>query len=140
MKFVWQQLDYVYHPLPADSLPDYTGSIHTVARNFDELPAAKTVFEDYLHTFDPYPGFTYTNDWTFTWKDVVETWLPLDKSNVYRILGGITLGLWPTYALNELFWNSGVSVPATQQWQFLYESPRGDGWVDLEGDRHEAQG
>jgi hypothetical protein len=139
-KFSWIEMTAVYHPLPADSLPDYTTIQHCVGRNSHELVTGLQIQMDYLHTFDPYPGFTYTDDWTFTRSDIIETWIPLDKVNFYRLMGGTAAaGMYPTYAfLVENLWGQSVVQPAgSQQVQMLFESPRATGWEDLAGVFHE---
>jgi hypothetical protein len=137
LKFVWIEMTAIYHPLPADGLPDYTAVNHAVGRNSHELVTALQIQMDYLHAFDPYPGFTYTNDWTFTRSDIIETWIPLDKTNLYRMMGGTAAaGMYPTYSfIVENLWSQSVTQPAgSQQTQMLFESPRIDGWTDLAGE------
>lgn len=136
-KFWWIEVAATYHPLPADSLPDYNTTFHTLGRNQFELLNNMGLWKDLLRAFDPYPGFTFTADWTFVDQDPVKTWWTIDKANFYRLLGGgIDIA---TYSfISENWWNVAVSQPqGSQIAQVLDDSPRADGFIDLDGVRVE---
>jgi hypothetical protein len=131
LRYIFLSVHAVYVPDPGDGLPDYVTNPACVGRSNEELATRFEELKTFYHNFDPYPGFTYTDNWTFTPSDAIKAYFVLDHANFYFLLN----------SLPDFFYTEAVTQPPELQLiQVLLKSPRKTGWVDRDGVRHEPTG